>query len=144
LSPTALVFVQILEFDVSAMVVPAAMLPVVVALVAGAGVVFTGAGVVFAAGAVFFVVELVVFFVPDGVLVVVAFGTSVNCGLAALSALARARFAASAESFLSESVFAESPLQPASVRAAIARDATVKRVYLTIGNSSLEDENLPN
>src|SRR6184192_665869 len=90
--------------------------------------------VVFGGGAVFFVV-----LVAAGALVMPPpLAVSLSVSLEALSALASARFAASAESFLSESCFAASPLQAASVNVAIARDAAVRRVYFTIGYSSLE------
>jgi hypothetical protein len=146
LSPTALVFVQTLELDARLRVVPAATVPVVgpvdlVPVDAGGLVVVVVVVVVFVVlvlvGVVFVPVRLV------GALVIAGdVAVSFSCGLAAVSALANARFAARAESLLSESVFAASLLQAASVSVTIARDAAVKRVYFTIGHSSLGAVNL--
>jgi hypothetical protein len=110
------------------------LVPVGVAVVV---VVFVVVVVVLVDGAVF------VFVLVAGALVMALLGASFSCGLAALSALARARFAARAESLVSEPCFAASPLQAASVNVAIAKDAAVRRIYFTIGDSSLEEKNLP-
>src|SRR5205823_5079939 len=135
LSPIALVFVHTLEFDVRSIVVPVAISPIVVAgvfvpVAAGVETLVVGVG----AGGLVFVFAFVAPFVDDvfeaGTLLIPVEGAvSVSCGLAALSRFAIARFAASAESLFSESVFADSLLQADNVRAAIARDAAVRRVY---------------
>jgi hypothetical protein len=124
--------VQTSPEDDSVSVVPAAIVPEVGAgAAAGAGVVLVGAGVVFGAvvfGAVVFgVVE--VFVTVGGACVVALFAVSLSVSFALSLLLARARFAASAESFFSavESVFDESPEQPTTVIAAIAKDVVVMR-----------------
>jgi hypothetical protein len=129
LSPIALVFVQIFDDEASEMVVPDAMDPVR----AGAAGVDAGRG---AGVDVVGVVLAGVVRVPEGrvtgeagAFVLLLFAVSLNVRFA-LSRLAIARFAASAESFFRavESVFDASPEQPTSVIVAIAKDAAVIRV----------------
>jgi hypothetical protein len=135
LSPIALVFVQTRADEARASVVPAAMVPVRAAAGVGAGVVLVGVEAVFVG-----VVFVLVVFEPvgrgaevTGGAFVVAPAGEVAVSLSVMFALsrpARARFAASAESFFRavESVFAASPEQPASVIAARAKDVAVMRV----------------
>jgi hypothetical protein len=137
LSPTALVFVQTFDDDASVIDVPDAIVPVRgpagAVLAAGAGVDFAGVWAVFV-GVDFVGVDFVP--VDDFVGVLLAGAFAVELFAVSLSVIfelsfAIARFAASAESFLSavESVFDESFEQPASVIMAIAKDAAVIRVY---------------
>jgi hypothetical protein len=121
----ALVLVQTSPEDASASVVPEAMVPLRVA--AGAGVVFVGVVVVFGVVLVGAFVVPPVLVTVGGAFVVALLAVSLNVR-PALSLLASAMFAASAESFFSavESVFDESPEQATS--AIMAKDAVVMRV----------------
>jgi hypothetical protein len=125
LSPMALVLVQTSPEDASASVVPDGMVPLRVA--AGAGVVFVGVVVVFGVVLVGAFVVPPVLVTVGGAFVVALLAVSLNVR-PALSLLASAMFAASAESFFSavESVFDESPEQATS--AIMAKDAVVMRV----------------